>query len=245
VDFIERFAPLILQAVRAIERDRDAAGDAFVFACERLRDRNCTRLSAYDFDRQGSFETWLKAVAINLARDSRRRRLGRLRPLALSRHMPPLEQRVFRLRFELGLTFDQIMASLTPEFPGLTEARLAEADSLVANQVSARQRWTLLTRRPRIESLCDSPEFDIEGAQLPADTPDAEWLALSRESRATLSEALLQLSVEDRLLVRLHVERGVTLATLAGMLGLPNPQAVHRRLHGILEQLKRILKAVP
>ncbi len=241
IEFIERYAPLILQAARGLERDRDAAADAFVFACERLRERRCARLSAYDCDRQGSFDNWLRAVAINLARDARRQRLGRLRPFAVTRRFPLLEQRVFRLRYELGLTFDQTLASLSPEFPGLTEARLAEADTLVASHVSARQRWTLLTRRPRIESLSASVEPDVEGDQLPAETPDAEWLALTRESHAALSGALQLLSVEDRLLVRLHIERGVTLATLSRMFGLPNAQAVHRRMRGILERLKEML----
>ena len=41
----------------------------------------------------------------------------------LSVAFPPLEQRVFRLRYELGLTFDQTLSSLTHEFTGLTEGR--------------------------------------------------------------------------------------------------------------------------
>jgi DNA-directed RNA polymerase specialized sigma24 family protein len=153
--FIDRFAPLILQAVARVERDRDHAADAFVHACERLRERHGARLATFDADREGSFENWLRAVAINLARDARRKRLGRLRPIALNRRLAPLEQRVLRLRHELGLTLDQVLFSLKPEFPGLTEARLAEADASVERRVSSRERWTLLTRRPLLESLTD------------------------------------------------------------------------------------------
>jgi len=210
--FIERFAPLLLQCARAVERDRDAAADAFVFICERLRERRAARLATFDFDRAGSFETWLRAVAVNLARDARRQRVGRFRPLALVNRLPPLEQRVFRLRYELGLTFDQTLYSLRPEFPGLTEARLAEAESQVAKRVSAQQRWALLTRRPQLESLSER-----------------------------LAGALGRLTVENRLLLRLHFERGVTLATLAGMFGLSNAQAVHRRLRDVLAQLRHML----
>jgi DNA-directed RNA polymerase specialized sigma24 family protein len=240
-EFLDQYAPLILQAARAVERDHDSASDAFVFACERLRERRCARLATFDLARAGSFETWLRAVAINLARDARRQRVGRLRPFALARRFPPLEQRVFRLRYEVGLTFDQIMASLGPEFPGLTEARLAEADALVASRVSARQRWTLLTRRPRVEPLDSGSGGDAEGDYIPADAPNAEWIALARESHAALTSALRRLPPEDRLLVRLHVERGVTLAALAPTFGLANAQAVHRRLRGILQRLKQEL----
>ena len=52
-----------------------------------------------------------------------------------------------------------------------------------------------------------------------------------------------RLSDEDRLLLRLHVERGVTLATLAGMFGLANPQAAHRRVQRVLAQLRQMLEA--
>jgi DNA-directed RNA polymerase specialized sigma24 family protein len=239
--FIERFAPLLLQCARAVERDRDAAADAFVFICERLRERRAARLATFDFGRAGSFETWLRAVAVNLARDARRQRVGRFRPFALVSRLPPLEQRVFRLRYELGLTFDQILYSLKPEFPGLTEARLAKADSQVAKRVSTQQRWTLLTRRPQLESLTDADPETAAAEEPASEQPDPEWLALSRESHQRLADALGRLTVENRLLLRLHFDRGVTLATLAGMLGLPNPQAVHRRLRDVLAQLRQIL----
>jgi DNA-directed RNA polymerase specialized sigma24 family protein len=240
--FVDRYAPLLLQSARAVERDRDAASDAFVFICERLRERHAARLATYDFDRAGSFETWLRAVAINLARDARRQRVGRFRPFALVNRLPPLEQRVFHLRHEVGLTFDQILYSLKPEFPGVTEARLAEADAEVARRVSAQQRWTLLTRRPRVTSLND-PDPDGGVVEEPAsEQPDPEWRALSGESHQQLAAALGRLGVEDRLLLRLHVERGVTLARLAEMFGMANPQAVHRRIRDLLAQLRRMLE---
>lgn len=239
--FIERFAPLLLQSARAVERDRDAAADAFVFICERLRERRAARLATYDFDRAGTFETWLRAVAVNLARDARRQRVGRFRPLAAVSRLPPLEQRVFHLRYEVGLTFDQILHSLRLEFPGLTEERLAEADAQVANRVSAQQRWTLLTRRPQVSSL-DDPGPDAVADEPASEQPDPEWLALSGESHQQLAEAMKRLGVEDRLLLRLHVERGVTLARLAEMFGMANPQAVHRRIRDLLAHLRRMLK---
>jgi DNA-directed RNA polymerase specialized sigma24 family protein len=116
--FIEHFAPLLFQAARSVERDADAAGDAFVHTCEHLRDRRAARLRAFDHARPGHFEIWLRAVALNLSRDARRHRLGRFRPLAALKSLPPLEQRVFRLRHELGFTFDQTLNALGHEFPG-------------------------------------------------------------------------------------------------------------------------------
>jgi DNA-directed RNA polymerase specialized sigma24 family protein len=242
-EFVSQFAPLLSQAAASVERDRDAAADAFVFTCERLRERNCARLAAFDFDRPGTFESWLRVVAINLTRDARRQRLGRLRPLAIARRFPPLEQDVFRLRYEVGLTFDQILNSLAPKFPGLTESRLAEADALVAASVSSRQRWTLLTRRPRVDSLTAEGMSETDAAEdIPDNSPDPEWLAIAGQSREVLNLALSKLSVEDRLLLRLSVERGLALSTLARMFALSNPQAAHRRLQAIFKQMRQMLE---
>ncbi len=245
-EFVDRFAPLLLQAARSVERDRDAAADAFVFMCERLRERQCARLASYDSTRPGSFDTWLRAVALNLARDARRRRVGRFREWASTARLPPLEQRVFRLRYELGFSFDQTLASLVPEFPGLTESHFAEADARVTRTVTSQQRWSLITRRPQFHSLSDPGDSEHQPSLDPAtDEPDPEGVALLRESQDRLASALATLDVEDRLLIRLHFERGATLAALATMFGLSNPQAMHRRLRGVLERLRRILGERP
>jgi len=86
-DFLTEFGPLLLQVAREVERDRDAAGEAFLFACERLAERQCARVRRFDPRGPASFETWLKAVTYNLVIDARRRRQGRFRPLAIIRRL--------------------------------------------------------------------------------------------------------------------------------------------------------------
>jgi RNA polymerase sigma factor (sigma-70 family) len=116
----------------------------------------------------------------------------------------------------------------------------------VTRTVTSQQRWSLITRHPQFQTLTESedserrPSFD-----LPTEEPDPEGVALLRESQDRLASALATLDAEDRLLVRLHFERGATLATLATMFGLSNPQAMHRRLRSILERLRRILGERP
>jgi DNA-directed RNA polymerase specialized sigma24 family protein len=64
---------------------------------------------------------------------------------------------------------------------------------------------------------------------------------MAQEAHEQLSAALASLTVEDRLLVRLHFERGLTLCKLAEMFALPNPQAAHRRLREIFVRLQDAL----
>ncbi len=238
--FLRRFAPLLLQAARSVERDSDAAADAFTFACERLRERSGARLAGFDFDRPGRFETWLHAVALNLCRDARRRRLGRFRPLAAIRRLPLLEQRVFRVRYEQGLSFDQTLSLLASEFPGLTETRLAEADSRVSGQVSSRQRWSFLARRPQLEPIdvLSAPEC---GEDIGSSSPDPEWLAITHETHDRLKLAMATLTPADRLLIRLRYDQGLTLARVATMAGFRDVQTADRRIRELLRRLRAML----
>lgn len=237
-EFIDAFAPLLLGVARTVERDPDHAADAFVHACERLRERQAARLGAFDFSRPGTFESWLRAVALNLCRDARRRRTGRFRPLLGIRRLPALEQRVFRLRYEIGVTFEQALASLVPEFPGLTERRLVEAESLVAAHLSSRDRWRVLSRRPRVESIDSAAFAAADEPSAPAET-DPEWAAVARQSRERLGAALAALPPSDRVLIALRFERGVTLARLASMFQFRDVQSVDRHLRDVLRRLRR------
>lgn len=243
--FLNLFAPLLLQAARAVEPDRDEATEAFVFICNGLRKRRCARLASYDPVRPGSFETWLRAVATNLARDARRARLGRFRTFRSIARLPPLEQRVFRLQHEQGFNSDQTLAILLPEFPGLTSVTLAAAESQVNGRISSADRLRLIDRRPQFVPV-DEPDAAADtNPALASGGPDPEGVAIMREVRRQLSGALAALSVEDRLLVQLHFERNVTLAKLAVSFGLPSPQAAHRRLREVLALLRKSLENRP
>lgn len=240
-EFVECFAPLLLAAARTIERDRDAAADAFVFVCEQLRARRFARLRVFDASRPGSFETWLRAVALNLCRDARRRRAGRFRPFSELLTLPLIEQRVFRLAYEEGFTLDQTFEILQPEFPGLTSGRIADADRTVASCVSDRRRWLLLMRRPQLDAL-DATDDAGRVQEFASPEPDPEWAALKSESTERLHRALATLTPRERLLLRLRYGRGVTLAQLATMFGYRDLQTADRRLRELLTRLRRLLE---
>ncbi len=240
-EFVERFAPLLLSAARTIERDRDDAADAFVFVCEQLRARRASRLRAYDPARPGTFETWLRAVALNLCRDARRRRTGRFRPFAEILTLPPIEQRVFKLAYQEGFTLDQTFEMLRPEFPGLTARRVEDADQALASRVSARHRWALLTRRPVFDPL-DAPEADGPRDGIVDVRPDPEWAALQAQSSERLHQALATLTADERLLLKLRYGRGVTLTRLATMFGYHDLQTADRRIRELLSRLRRRLE---
>lgn len=243
-DFLGEYAPLLLQAAREVERDADAAGDAFLFVCQRLAADGCRRLRQFDPSGHASFPTWLRVVAWNLALDARRQRLGRFRPLAAIRRLPVLQQRIYRLRYEERLSSDQAFAMLQPEFPGLSREDASRAEADVDQAMGSKARWMLEVRRPVVESL-DAPIDDGETLRHePADhTHDPESAAITADERERLGGAIAALDPADRLLVQLRFDEGMTLATLARVLEFKDQWTVVRQLQRVLKQLRAALGA--
>jgi RNA polymerase sigma factor (sigma-70 family) len=246
-EFLTVYAPVLLQVAREAERDPDDAGDAFLFICEHLRADDGRRLRQWSPSTAGaSFETWLRVVAWNLARDARRHRRGRFRPLAAIRRMPLLLQRLYRLRHEEGLTSDQAFAVLQPEFPGLsrTAAHLAEAE--VERALGSRERFVLSVRRPVVQSFDAPPEDVGQAGAAPADpAADPESAAIRRDEFERLRRGLDQLAPEDRLLMQLRFEQNLTLSRIAVMLGLKDAWATQRQIDRVVKQLRAALTANP
>ncbi len=244
-DFLREYAPALLQVARDVEHDPDGASDAFLFICEQLAARRFAKLRQFNHGGAASFLTWLRVVAWNLALDARRRRRGRFRPLAVIRRLPILQQRLFRLRHEEGLTFEQAFATLQPEFPGLGRTAIGEADDEVARQLDSRQRWLLATRRPHLESI-DATSGESGDDVLPHlqdPSADPEWHLLAQQDRARLQHALAALDAVDRLLLQLRYEEGLTLARVAHVCGLKDPWAADRRIRDLLKRLRAVLEA--
>lgn len=241
--FLREYAPVLLQVARDVEREPDAAGDAFLFICQQLAARGCARLRQFNPDGSASFHTWLRVVAWNLARDARRRRRGRFRPLAAIRRLPLLQQRLFRLRYEEGLSFEQACATLQPEFPGLGRAAISEADDQVARRLDSRQRWLLAARRPRMESMSQVESEGEPGIEIVDVEPTPEWHLLATEERARLVKALAELEPAERLLLQLRFDEQLTLAQVARLCGFKDPWVANRRIADLLTRLRALLLA--
>ncbi len=78
-EFLEGYAPLLLQVARYSEPDPDSASDCFLFLCEHLSREGFRRLRRFRVGGAASFSTWLRAVSRNLCLDWRRHRHGRPR----------------------------------------------------------------------------------------------------------------------------------------------------------------------
>jgi DNA-directed RNA polymerase specialized sigma24 family protein len=73
--------------------------------------------------------------------------------------------------------------------------------------------------------------------------PDPETAFLTAERLAELEEQLGALAPDDRLLLRLRFEQGLTLAEAASVVGLSDYRRAHERLGRILDGLRAAMAA--
>jgi RNA polymerase sigma factor (sigma-70 family) len=177
---------------------------------------------------KSSLAGYLTAVAQRALLDQRNHQWGKWRPCMEARRLGPLAVRLDTLLNRDGLSLEEACAQVAPD--DREEARR------LADRLPAR------ANRRRAEAE--------ESLSLPASgtphSPETLLLAQEREDALgrllqALGEAVDRLPDEDRLLVRLRLERGVTLASAAPALGYDVKQ-LYRRWEALLRQLRASLE---
>jgi RNA polymerase sigma factor (sigma-70 family) len=241
--FLELYAPVLMQVAQFIARDQDAAGDCFLFICERLSLNGCRRLRQFRVGGGASFGTWLRAVARNLALDWRRAEVGRHRVFASVERLPELEQEVYAELFSGSTTDEAAFFRIAARRPDLTRDSFEQALRNVHAALTPRHRW-LLSRRNGARRMA---ELDGGAEPVPLlevlrdSAPDPEQQACSNQQKLALAGALSEMPREDRLLLRLRYEEDLTLAQTARLAGLKDAQTAHRRVEAALDRLKNLL----
>ena len=243
--FLQEYTPLIRHVVRCHEHDPAQAEESFHYVCDALSDDGFRRLRNFSPEGPARFRTWLTAVVANLCRDWRRRQRGRVRPFRALAQLPELDQQVYRLMFVQGNSRAACLAELAPRFPGLTDAVVAEISARLFGLLTPHQRWQLSARPHapvRTRSTSGDGERDpLERVEAAGPGPEEEAAAL--QERRQLRAALARLPSEQRLLLRLRYEQGLTLAEVARLTRQPDPFRANRQILSALEALARLMTA--
>ena len=237
--FLRQYSPLMFQTCQYSNSNADHAADCFLFACEQLSRNQFRRLLKFRPDGSAAFSTWLTVVVRNLCLDWWRKEFGRPWLFRSIARLSQLDSEVYRCRYEEGLSLNDTFFSLRPNFPGLTMEQLAVAEEHVQESLNSRQLWLMSTRKSQLQRQQSSIEVIDSPLNEPADPRPNQESALVEEERAErLHRVLGALPKEERLLIRLRFEQGLSLKEIAGLTGLGDAQRVHRRIAGILEKLR-------
>lgn len=178
-----------------------------------------------------SLEGYLITVLLNMARDYRVQLKGRWRPSAAAERLGERAVQLDTLLNRDGRSFDEAVRILQ------TQYRAEESATALATLAAQ-----LPTRSGRFfegdESLAAVAGTDSSEASL----LESDRKAALAKTEGALRRALARLADEDRLLLKLHFQEGVTVTEIARSFGWERRPLYHR-LDKMLAQLRRDLVA--
>jgi len=184
------------------------------------------------FEGRSSVQTYLVSVVTHFFQDWRNARWGKWRPSAEARRLGPIATELETLCVRDQVGFEAACELLSARHPG-TLSR-ADLEGLAA-RLPARQARAFVS--------------DREIVNLPSATtaPDAGLLAQEAASAARLAaagmrKALAALPAQDQLIVRMLVEDGLSVASIARTLKL-DQKPLYRRIHQVLAALRASLES--
>ncbi len=238
VEFLELYAPLIMSTASQFEYEQGRVHDCFLYVCEQLNDNGFRRLLKFDTTGKASFHTWLGSVVFNLCVDWHRREYGRATLLPAISALPAFDQSVYRMVIEQGMDKEACFQSLRADFPDLTRELLAKAVARVYSLLTPRQRWQIIVRnRGRKRARGSSNQENLERLPDPAMGPDRE--AQKRQDLETLQAAMSHLPADQRLLLRLRFQEGLTLKKIAQLKYHGDVNGTWRQIQAAMEALFR------
>jgi RNA polymerase sigma factor (sigma-70 family) len=241
-EFLQQYSAVIMQVVRRYEADHGRSMDCFVYACEQLSNDGFHRLRRFRADGPARFRTWLSAVVANLCVDWRRAQSGRFRPVRAIADLPELDRLVYRCIYVRGMPRDECLYTLQAKYPDLTDQQLSAINARVFALLSPRQRWQLSVRRAAPVPIEDSTAERDEPPFQPIDPgPGPEELSADEQQRERLTAAMARLAPQQRLLLRLRYEQGLTLEEVARLTRIPDPFRAHRQIQAALKALSDLM----
>ncbi len=178
------------------------------------------------FSGRSSLKTFLTTVISNLLRDFRISKWGKWRPSAAAKRLGEVATQLESLLYRDGHSFIEASRILLTNYKvSLTELELAELVSRLPQRT---------TRRFETDAGLEKMEVDVRADD---EVLDQERRAKASQLEGALERALAELPDEDRWLLELHFQEGLTFATIAKRFGLDQ-----RRLYSSKERCRKQLR---
>lgn len=245
--FISRYNKLVMAVIHKLVDDYDEAMDLYVYTLEKVKERDCKRLTDYSVKpRSYGFDTWIAVVARNCCMDWFRKEKGRKRLLKCIENMPEIDQWTFRYTYWHKYSYDTTFLLLKSKhgFEGSFEELL----SIVAQIENSLQRGTHWKFQQNWHSILPARSIEsYESGQKTEENPgtgekDPTTHHLIREDTLRYMEEYFgSLSPEEQMIIHLHYYRDRSLREVARIMKLGSVWKVHRILHKALQKLKKNL----
>jgi RNA polymerase sigma factor (sigma-70 family) len=225
---------LVVEAVRYVAARQRLSRDV----TDELRGRVMLHLASHDYlalrrwRRESSLQTYLVTVITNVFFDYRNHEWGKAKPPAIARRRGAEALLLWRLTHRKRLSFDEAVSLMQTEYE-----TTATRDEL----------WTIYCQFPRARGRYFVDVNELADREQPGAEADGLVVQRDLDSRAArveraLAAVLRGLEAEDRLILKLFFNDGMTRAAIARLLRL-DQQRLYPRFLLLLERLRVALEA--
>jgi RNA polymerase sigma factor (sigma-70 family) len=185
------------------------------------------------FEHRSSLKTYLTVVIQRLFLDYLHSKWGKWRPSAAAKRRGSVAIRLEELMNRDGMSFDEAVETLTT-----SQATELGRDELfrIVSELPVRQ-----PRRMRTLDDASLHESALPGPAAPEVT-SSEVESLARSAEETLRRALGELRAEDRLVLKLRFNDGLSVPQISSALDLES-KPLYRRINKCLDALKQSFEA--
>jgi RNA polymerase sigma factor (sigma-70 family) len=235
--FLQEYNRAILAVVKRYVYDHDDQMEMFTHVLEQLRKDDFTRITSFFTEsRPYDFDGWLLTVSRNCCIDWLRRKKGDL-PSKYIRAMPEIDQCILNLIYRDGYSYEETYEVLKSSygFKKSYEEMIVRLDDLI-DSLQRNTRLKLFEKR-----IMHLPLLSLDQSSSNPQNPQQEKEIIKNETRDILAKILQTLPDQERLIIELHMVRGMTLKETARVLKIKNIWRLHRKMRRILGCLKERL----
>jgi RNA polymerase sigma factor (sigma-70 family) len=237
-EFLDRYAQLIMNTANQFEYEPDRINDCFLFVCEKLNDNRFRRLLKFNTRGTAKFSTWLTTVTFNLCVDWHRHEYGRVTMLPTISALPVFDQSVYRLVIEQDMDKESCFQTLIADYPDLTRELISIALKRIYSILTPRQRWQISVRnRGRKRAGSDPLQGHTELLPDPESGPDKE--AQAQQELDSIHQAMAALPTDQRLLLKLRFQEGLSLVKIAELTQLGDSNRVWRQIQAAIATVRQ------
>ncbi len=201
---------------------------------------------------RASLHTWLVTVARNKAIDVQRRRLGRKKVPAAIRDLGPAHAELFRLYYLEAMPYGEVRTALVQA--GLVDGAVALADLMgeILDVIDPRTLHRASWDRPaaaaglgsgRLLELHDELRRQAEDRGMTLGLEYREHEDRVRRTLAALKAFRAELPADERRILEMRFDRGMTAREIARDLGIEDARQVYTMVDRSLRTLRKLLTA--
>ncbi len=248
--FTQKYNPLIFGVINKSCHDHDEVMEIYTFVLEHLKAKDCKRLTSYfQKERNYNFDAWIVVVTRNCVFDWFRKEKGRKRLLKSIESLPEIDRRIFEYIYQHRYSYSETYEILKSKH-GLNfsfEEMCSHAQE-INNNLQRKTKWRIIDEWQSV--LPPIPLESIESGRLKLnlknsnfqDSNSPEENLIKSDISKIINDALNKLAIQDRLIVELHLYRGLTLKEISGIIKEKKIWRIRRKLKKALQLMRNAIK---